>query len=114
MRYAEPRKYGYDSRYGKYRQIIEGNNHWIETFNKSEIPKSDNDIYHTVTIQQAYRPDIISRLYYNDPTLYWVILLANDMVDPFILDAGTIVRIPTFISLYSNNGVLNTYGEPNY
>lgn len=113
MRYGKPRIYEHSSRYGKYRQLVEDENTWLETVNQVVIPKTDDDIYHIVTKQQAYRPDIIANIYYNDASLYWAILMANEIVDPFILDAGTIIRVPAFISLYTNDGVLDYYGKFN-
>lgn len=110
MQYSKPRKYEHESRYGKYRQIIDDENTWTETFNQSIIPKSNEDNYHVVSDSQRGRPDIIATMYYNDPTLYWAILLANDLIDPFMLDAGTVIRVPAKSSLYNNNGVLNTFG----
>ena len=111
MQYSKPRRYNYESRYGKYRQIVDKTNTWLETFNQSIIPKSDDDIYHIVSTQQQGRPDLIATIYYNDATLYWVILLANELIDPFTLDAGTVIRIPAKTSLYANDGVLNYYGH---
>lgn len=109
QQYCKPRKFEHECRYSKYRQIIDNENTYLETFNQSVIPKTDDDKYHIVTAQQIGRPDLIANQYYNDPTLYWVILLANDIIDPFIIDGGTVLRIPTINSLYGRNGVLNYY-----
>lgn len=109
MRYSSPRRYDYESRYSKYRQITVDNETYTETFNQSIIPKSEDDIFHIVESMQANRPDIIAKIYYNDATWYWVILLANNIVDPFTIDAGTILRIPPTSTLYNNDGVLNHY-----
>ena len=109
MKYSGPRSYNYESRYSKYRQITENNDTYTETFNQSVIPKSKEDIYHIVAPNEIGRPDIIANSYYNDPSWYWVIMLANDIIDPFIIDAGTILRIPTMSSLYTDNGVLSHY-----
>lgn len=110
MRYSKPRIYEHESRYSKYRQIVDNENTWLETFNQSEIPKSEEDNYHIVTDVQRGRPDLISAMYYNDPTLYWVILIANGLIDPFTLDAGTVIRVPAKSSLYNKDGVLDCYG----
>lgn len=107
--YCSPRKYQHESRYSKYRQIVENENTWLETFNSSVIPKTDDDKYHIVTTQQIGRLDLIANQYYNNPSFYWVIALANDIIDPFIIDAGTILRIPATSTLYGKDGVLNYY-----
>ena len=109
MKYSSPRRYDYESRYGKYRQITVDRDTYTETFNQTIIPKSDEDRFHIVSPNQINRPDIIAQIYYNDPTWYWVILLANDIVDPFTIDAGTILRIPPISSLYNDNGPLEYY-----
>lgn len=104
--YSSPRTYEHTSRYDKYRQIVDELNSYTETFNQSLIPSSDSDIFHTVLREQENRPDIIANIYYKDPSFYWVIALANELVDPFIIQAGSILRIPTLSSLYTIGGVL--------
>jgi hypothetical protein len=53
------------------------------------------DVYHTVTVVDQYRPDLISYRYYNTVGYWWVILLSNDVLDPFNIKPGTILRIPS-------------------
>lgn len=36
--------------------------------------------YHTIT--ESEKPEILAEKVYNDPTSYWIILMANDMYDP--------------------------------
>ena len=38
--------------------------------------------------------------------MYWVICYENRIKNPLILEAGTILRIPTSNSLYRYNGIL--------
>lgn len=109
MQYGKPRKYDHVSRYGKYRQILtDENTVYTETFNDSIIDQTDNDKFHTVLKEQENRLDIIANIYYKDPSMYWVIALANKLIDPFIVDVGSILRIPAYTSLYKFGGVLNT------
>ena len=96
--YSNPRSYPHISRYGKYRQIIENHVARTETFNQSFVDKSDNDKFH--------RLDIIANIYYNDASLWWVIALANELVDPMIIKPGSVLRIPSIISLYNLGGAL--------
>lgn len=104
--YSNPRIYEHTSRYGKYRQIVDDLNSYVETFNQSLIQPSDDDKFHTVLKEQENRLDIIANVYYSDPSFFWVIALANELVDPFVVKAGSILRIPSITSLYTIGGVL--------
>lgn len=109
IRYSKPRLYNHTSRYSKYRQIIEDVAR-VETFNQTVIVKSDDDNTHIVLPEQEGRLDIIANIYYKDPSLWWAIALANNIIDPFIVKAGTILRIPPIESLYVVGGALYRYG----
>lgn len=104
--YSNPRVYEHTSRYGKYRQIVEDHVARIETFNQTFVDKSEEDKFHVVGMEQENRLDMIANKYYSDPTLWWVIALANDLVDPFVIQPGTVLRIPPLISLYRLGGAL--------
>lgn len=104
--YSKPRSYEHISRYGKYRQIIENHVNRVETFNQTFVEHSSDDKFHTVTKEQENRLDIIANMYYQDPSLGWVIALANELVDPFVVLPGTVLRIPEFTSLYKFGGAL--------
>jgi hypothetical protein len=55
--------------------------------------------YDEGTIPGGYehRPDLISDLFYNTPTLDWLIMYFNDISDPFNqLNAGDRILIPKF------------------
>lgn len=104
--YSTPRVYEHTSRYGKYRQIVDNLDSYVETFNQSIIPPSPDDVFHTVLREQEGRLDIIANIYYSDPSFSWVIALANQLVDPFVVVTGTILRIPSLTSLYNSGGVL--------
>lgn len=60
-----------------------------------KVPFSEFDIYHQVTATDYLRLDLISYKYYLTPEYWWVIALANDLLDPFSLAIGTILRIPS-------------------
>jgi hypothetical protein len=104
--YSSPREYKHTSRYGKYRQLVDNLDSYVETFNQSIIRPSEQDIYHTVLREQENRLDIIANIYYGDPSFFWVIALANELVDPFVVTTGSILRIPAITSLYTLGGVL--------
>lgn len=103
--YSTCKQYNHLSRYSKYRQIIDDTT-YIETFNQTIVEHSDGDQYHIVTTGQKNRLDIIALQYYNDASLWWVIALANNMIDPFIVTVDTILRIPSLASLFKSGGAL--------
>lgn len=107
--YDDPRTYRYVSRYSPYRQIIDEKDgqKYHETFNNTEIKISEEDSYYTVDIRTENRLDIISSEKYGFPTYWWVIAMANDIIDPFDVPYGTILRIPPLKSLYTSTGVVN-------
>ena len=42
----------------------------------------------------AHRPDLISNEFYGTPLLFWAILAANDLTDPFEgLNAGDLIKV---------------------
>ena len=110
MRYGKPRKYKKTSRYGIYRQIIDNENKtYTETANQIKVAQSDKDLYHEVQQNEVNRLDIISNKYYGTPEYFWAICMANDIVDPFSIKRGDVLRIPNFTSLLQWQGAL--YGR---
>jgi nucleoid-associated protein YgaU len=62
------------------------------------IPVSESDFY--VITSEEDRLDSLAFSYYRDPTLWWVISMANNNVNKglMFLKPGTQLRIPTNIS----------------
>jgi hypothetical protein len=61
-----------------------------------EFPERNDDIYYTVAAHETSRPDKVSRRFYGDWRLYWVIMHANTILDPLQeIVSGTIVRVPS-------------------
>lgn len=87
------------SRYQVLRVIEEGKETYLESYNQVKIPKSPEDIYHIVQHGEVNRLDIIANSFYGDPAYYWIIALANDFVDPFVVNEGTMLRIPDLITV---------------
>lgn len=106
MMYAKPRLYSYMSRYTIYRLIVDDNEAYDETVNVTPIPESDNDKYHEVLLEEENRLDIIAYKYYNDASFSWIIAMANNIIDPFFIKRGTVLRIPDFSSLFQYDSVL--------
>lgn len=44
--------------------------------------KNQYAIYYDYTIKDGERPDVIAAKYYDDPSLDWIILLINNIIDP--------------------------------
>ena len=108
--YDRPRKYNYVSRYTPYRQIVgySDNLKYHETFNKTEIIESSSDTYVMVNKRTENRLDMIALEKYGYPTYWWVIAHANNIIDPFDVPYGTILRIPPLRSIYSSMGVMSS------
>lgn len=71
-----------------------------------EIPLSDKDKYHMVMLEEEDRIDVLALNFYNNFKYWWVIAHANNMIDPFTVPAGTILRIPSLETLYGTDGIL--------
>ena len=110
MWYARPRKYDKVSRYQIYRLIMDNDGDtYVETTNRTPIKESERDKYHEVQKNEENRLDIISNKYYGTPEYFWMIALANDIVDPFVVKPGDVLRIPSFYSAFEWDGPL--YGR---
>jgi len=68
-----------------------------------DIPLSEDDIYVMSTFGDRY--DLIAQDYYQDPTLWWIIQVANDFPrDSLYVPEGVQTRIPQDIS-----GIIQAY-----
>ena len=95
------------SRYRDYYRILdEEGNHRIESYDRNEIPYSEGDIYHRVTLGEQNRLDIISYNYYGTVMLWWVIAEASEIINPFDVPMNTVLRIPPLVMIYGEGGVL--------
>jgi hypothetical protein len=72
------------------------------------IPLSANDIYVITTIGDRF--DLLANQYYNDPSLWWIISIANSTLpqNSIFIPIGTQIRIPTNIS-----AILTSYNDLN-
>lgn len=101
--YLSAEYYNYVSRYSKIRRIQDNNEIFHETFNNYKIPENSSDVYITVTDPVENRLDIISCRYYKSPIMWWVIAIANNIIDPFTeIPTGTVLRIPELTSVYQS------------
>ena len=51
-------------------------------FKINELLRNKSVVMYTYDVQDGERPDILAYKYYNDPSLDWVILLTNNIIDP--------------------------------
>lgn len=108
--YLTPREYRSVSRYSRYRRIKddEENTIFLESINQDTIEENGSDTYITVDSTNENRLDIIAFNNYGFSTYWWVIALANEIIDPFDIPLGTTLRIPPLSSLYLDGGVLSS------
>ena len=60
-----------------------------------EIEQDGGDIFYTIPLTEAHRPDKISQRFYSTPHLSWVICMANGLKDPLKdFYAGRSIVIP--------------------
>lgn len=67
-----------------------------------KIPKLDSDIY--IVTQSSDRLDNLAYQFFGNPALWYIIANANNIHDPsFIVEDGTILRIPKNYTNYINS-----------
>ena len=99
--------YSNASRYCNLRTIQdEDGKIYYESWFQKVVDYSSEDTYHTVTLKDENRLDIIANIYYGTPRYWWVIAIANYIIDPFDVPIGSYLRIPPLTSLYNEGGVL--------
>ena len=109
LEYLKPRLYEHTSRYKNLRRIVDSKTNKIyhETWVQKGVDQSSEDFYITITQENEGRLDIIAAKYLNTAKYWWVIALANNIIDPFDIPIGTRLRIPQLVSLYNTGGVLS-------
>lgn len=113
LEYLDPMIYDNLSRYSTTQCINNKVDNRIhhESYNNFSISESSEDLYVTVDNTSINRLDIISARFYGYPIYWWVLALANDIIDPFDIPLGSIIRVPALSSLYETEGVLSQH-EP--
>lgn len=101
--------YNHMSRYTRNRAVYNPNVNsiYLESTNQYSIAMDKEPIYHVVDILEEGRLDKIAALYYGDASFYWAIAMANNIIDPFIIKANTILKIPYIENLFDNDGPLS-------
>ena len=81
-------------------QLADGTYLYDLLLHKKRIPESENDLYHDVSSGEEGKLDIVAYHYYGTVELWWVIAMANDILNPLRLAAGTRLRIPSIDRIY--------------
>lgn len=67
-----------------------------------KIKPSDSDFY--VITEETDRLDLLAKKYYNDPKMWWIIAVANNINDGnFYVEPGRQLRIPSNLSRILND-----------
>jgi len=67
----------------------------------SEFPMRYTPSYYRVAASDLLRPDLISYKVYGTASFWWIILLVNEISNPFTdLEEGKILKIPNKLDIY--------------
>lgn len=59
--------------------------HVLRRFRVNQLVKDNVRVYQEYHIADGDTPDSLASLWYDDPYKYWIILLFNDIIDPFYM-----------------------------
>ena len=60
----------------------------------------DTTPYTSYTLRSDMYLDDLALMFYNNPTLYWIIADFNRILDPFSpISAGSVIKIPTYSNI---------------
>ena len=76
-----------------------------ETFYFLDIPYRETDTYITVDADHVNRLDLIAYEFYGNVQLWYVIAIASEILNPLDVPMGTLLRLPSLVSLYTTNGI---------
>lgn len=108
LEYYQARHYITLSRYEDTKRLYDSKNgvYYHETPRPVSIPQSETDTYITITSQMENRLDVIANMVYKYAPYWWVIAMANDIIDPYNVPVGTVLRCPPLMSIYGEGSVL--------
>ena len=110
LKYNEPIHYSNVSRYKNIRTLKDEDNGKVyhESWKIKGIPVSNNDdSYYTVTLETENRLDLVAYSFYGSARYWWIVAMANGIIDHFDVAVGTRLRIPPMLTLYKSGGVLH-------
>lgn len=97
-----------NSRYRRFDVIKDSNgDRFLESWRKIEIRETENDSFHEIQTKEENRLDLIANQYYDNHKFWWIIALANNLNNPFDLEVGEVLRIPSLEAIYGYEGVFS-------
>lgn len=72
--------------FAKYPKLLVNNRLVTDILARTSIREKYSDklsIFYPYTLQEGDTPEIIAEKYYGDPEKHWIVLLANNIIDPF-------------------------------
>ena len=78
------------------RYLDKKNGDFFGTRQLVKLPPYPTDLFHQVTEADSKRIDLIAWKYYKDVRLWWFIAEENDIINPFELQVGSILRVPSY------------------
>jgi nucleoid-associated protein YgaU len=82
------------SRYNFDYHLTDGTFRFLAFYQGRAVSESENDSYYTTTSGDEGKLDLISYKFYKTPYLWWVIAVANKVLNPLRVPVGTRLRIP--------------------
>lgn len=76
-------------------QLPDNNIYFYGLWGRVSFPPRNDDRVKSLTQRDIINWPGLSNDYYNNPNQAWAIWVANDISDPFSVDVGTRVRIPS-------------------
>ncbi len=67
----------------------------FKTWKRPTRTSSASDQYYVINAGTQFRPDIVAKRAYGKEGWWWIILLANNMIDVLEFEAGKTILIPT-------------------
>ena len=75
----------------------------LELKDLPQVPADNTDYMLQIPVGEEFRPDLFSRRRYVTPHLWWVLMRANGLSDPFTeFYRGRTIRVPTQSRIFSN------------
>lgn len=69
----------------------------FQSKNLTDFFTGEGDILYTIPVEHVYRPDLISKKFFGDPKLYWILVFANNFSNcPEDFEQGIIIRVPRY------------------
>lgn len=84
---------GQDSRYATCALFVDGSEEFIGTRQQIDSKPQPDDVFYTVI--EGDRVELIAYRYLGRAELWWVICDYNDIFNPFELETGRVLRLPS-------------------